>query len=102
MGRCSAQSNINYRSLILFHRKEMTRVKGKITAIECHVDYALCEFQTLHNETIRTTEDKLFDETSQSLAFEHWVRNHNLIIRGVKSSVKDERFKTPRVSQALV
>jgi len=75
----------------------MTRVKEKITAIECHAEYAHCEFQTLHNETIRITEDKLFDETSQRLALENWVRNYNLIIRGVKSSVKDGRFKTPRV-----
>jgi len=74
----------------------MTRLKDKITAIECHVEYAHCEFQTFHNETIGTTEDKLSDETSQRLAFEHWVRNYNLIIRGVKSSVKDGRFKTPR------
>lgn len=47
----------------------MTRVKEKITSIECHVEYAHCEFQTLHNEAIQTTEDKLFDETGQRLAY---------------------------------
>lgn len=97
IGRCFEQLNSNFRSEINSLRSELKGVKEKITAIEGHVDYALCEFQTIRNETIRTTEDKLFDETSQRLAFEHWVRNYNLIIRGVERSVRDGRFKTPRV-----
>jgi hypothetical protein len=36
------------------------------------------------------------DETNQRLALELWGRKWNLIIRGVKSSVKDERFESPR------
>jgi hypothetical protein len=42
------------------------------------------------------------DETNQLLALELWGRKWNLVIRGVKSSVKDERFESPRGTLHLV
>jgi hypothetical protein len=42
------------------------------------------------------------DETNQRLTLELWGRKWNLIIRGDKSSVKDERFESPRGALHLV
>lgn len=102
IGRCFEQLNSNFRSEINSLRSELKGVKEKITAIEGHVEYAQSEFQTLHNETIPSFEDKLTEETNQRLALELWGRKWNLIIRGVKSSVKDERFESPRATLHLV
>ena len=102
IGRCFEQLNSNFRSEINSLRSELKGVKEKITAIEDHVEYAQSEFQTLHNETIPAFEDKLMDETNQRLALELCGSKWNLIIWGVKSSVKDERFESPRGTLHLV
>jgi hypothetical protein len=102
IGRCFEQLNSNFRSEINSLQSELKGVREKLTAIEGHVEYAQGEFQTLHNETVPAFEDKLMDETNQRLALELWGRKWNLIIRGVKSSVKDERFESPRGTLHLV
>ena len=52
------QLNTNFRSKSHSFRNEVTGVKEKITAMEGHVEYAQGKFQTLHNETRRTSYKK--------------------------------------------
>jgi len=75
-------------------------VEGRVEVIENHVEYALTEFNELHNTHIPNLETKLDKEQSERLKLEMWGRKWNLVNRGIEG--EKDRIERPRETEVLV
>ena len=81
---------------------EVKSVEDRVEVIENHVEYALSEFNELHNTHVPNLETKLDKEQSGRLKLEMWAKKWNLVIRGIEG--EKDRIVRPRetgVSQNL-
>ena len=59
-------------------------VEDRVDIIDNHVEYALTEFNELHNTHVPYLENKWDKEQSERLKLEMWGRKWNLVIRGIE------------------
>ena len=59
-------------------------VEDRVDIIDNQVEYALTEFNELHNTHVPYLENKWDKEQSERLKLEMWGRKWNLVIRGIE------------------
>jgi hypothetical protein len=69
-------------------------VEDRVEVIEYNIEYALTEFNKLHNTHVPNLETKLDNEQSERLKLEMWRRKWNFDIRGIEGEI--DRIERPR------
>ena len=75
-------------------------VEDRVEVIENHVEYALIEFNELHNTHVPNLETKLDKEQSERLRLVTWGRKWYLVIRVIEG--ENDRVERPRETEVLV
>ena len=70
-------------------------VEDRVEVIENHIEYALTEFNELHNTHVPNLETKLDKEQSERLKLEMW----NFVICGIEGEI--DRIERPRETEML-
>ena len=79
---------------------EVKSVEDRVEVIENHVEYALTEFNELHDTHVPNLETKLDKEQSGRLKLEMWAKKWNLVIRGIEG--EKDRIERHRETEVLV
>ena len=79
---------------------EVKFVGDGVEVIENHVEYALTEFNELHDTHVPNLETKLDKEQSGRLKLEMWAKKWNLVIRGIEG--EKDRIERHRETKVLV
>ena len=74
-------------------------VEDRVEVIENNIEYALTEFNKLHNTHVPNLETKLDNEQSERLKLEMWRRKWNFVIRGIEGEI--DRIERPRETEML-
>ena len=75
-------------------------VEDRVDIIDNHVEYALTEFNELHNTHVPYLENKWDKEQFERFKLEMWGRKWNLVFRGIEG--EQDRIERPRETETEV